>query len=85
MPSFAYIPLMYPNQIEEKVGIMEACTGIGYIVGPVVGGLLYSLGGYKAPFLFFSLFLLLGIPILYKTLLKEIATIELNGMIKFVK
>ena len=34
------------------IGYMEAVTGIGLIMGPLIGSFLYGIGGYK--FIFFS-------------------------------
>ena len=34
------------------VGYIEAVTGIGLILGPLIGSFLYAIGGYK--FIFYS-------------------------------
>ena len=42
----------YPENKDAMVGYIEAVTGIGLILGPLIGSFLYSLGGYR--FIFFS-------------------------------
>jgi MFS family permease len=49
---------------------MEISSSIGYIAGPLLGGILYQLGGYKAPFLCFSIIIIVSAPIIYKLLSK---------------
>ena len=43
--------------------MMEVGVGIGYIMGSLLGTLLYMLGGYMLPFLFCSFLYLISIPI----------------------
>ena len=42
----------FPDNKEAMVGYIEAVTGIGLILGPLLGSLLYAIGGYR--FIFFS-------------------------------
>lgn len=42
----------FPEDKDAMVGYMEAVTGIGLILGPIIGSTLYSLGGYV--FIFYS-------------------------------
>ena len=44
----------YPNHKEAIVGYIEAATGIGLILGPILGSSLYSIGGYNFLFNFFG-------------------------------
>jgi MFS family permease len=46
----------YPDHKEALVGYIEAVTGIGLIMGPLIGTLLYSLGGYAFTFYAFASF-----------------------------
>ena len=44
------------------IGYIEAVTGIGMIIGPLLGSLLYSFGGYTFTFYCFgSIFLFFGL------------------------
>ena len=42
----------FPEHKEAMVGYIEAVTGIGLILGPLLGTGLYALGGYT--FVFYS-------------------------------
>ena len=42
----------YPENKETMIGYIEAVTGIGFILGPLLGSLLFYIGGYR--FIFFS-------------------------------
>ena len=35
---------------EKHIGLIETTTGIGFLIGPVWGSLMYQIGGYAAPF-----------------------------------
>ena len=35
---------------EKHIGLIETTTGIGFLLGPVWGSVMYQLGGYPAPF-----------------------------------
>uniref|UniRef100_A0A0N4ZAN7 MFS domain-containing protein n=1 Tax=Parastrongyloides trichosuri TaxID=131310 RepID=A0A0N4ZAN7_PARTI len=41
----------FPNLMSTILGLTETGTGIGYTIGPVVGGFLYQYIGYPYPFL----------------------------------
>ena len=43
----------YPDDKETMVGLIEAFTGVGNIIGPFIGSVLYSVGGYK--FIFYAM------------------------------
>jgi MFS family permease len=42
----------YPENKESMVGYIEAVTGVGLIMGPLIGSFLFAIGGYK--FIFYS-------------------------------
>ena len=42
----------FPENKDTMVGYIEAVTGVGLILGPLIGSFLYELGGYR--FIFFS-------------------------------
>lgn len=46
----------YPDHKEALVGYIEAVTGVGLILGPLIGTALYSVGGYAFTFYAFSSF-----------------------------
>ena len=47
---------------------MEVTTGLGYMLGPLVGTLLYIIGDYSLPFYVFTGFFILSIPLATKML-----------------
>ncbi|XP_022919162.1 MFS-type transporter SLC18B1-like [Onthophagus taurus] len=48
--SFAIIAKEFPDNVATTFACLETCFGLGLIVGPTVGGLLYEVGGYTTPF-----------------------------------
>lgn len=40
-----------PDRVGAVLGMQEAARGVGMMVGPTVGGVLYGLGGFGLPFL----------------------------------
>ena len=47
----------FPDQKELIVGWVEAMTGLGLIIGPVIGSALYSWLGYANTFYIYGSFL----------------------------
>ena len=56
---FALISNIFPEETEVKLGIMETVGGVGLIMGPVIGGIFYSFGGYVFVFLVYDMLLLI--------------------------
>ena len=48
--AIAIITSHYPNEREQNLGILEGGTGLGALIGPLIGSGLYILGGYCLPF-----------------------------------
>ncbi|XP_078669060.1 MFS-type transporter SLC18B1-like [Branchiostoma floridae x Branchiostoma belcheri] len=57
--SFAIMAKEFPDNVATVLGTLEIFTGAGMMIGPPVGGALYSLGGYKVPFLVVGGFMLI--------------------------
>ena len=51
----------YDNR-EYNLGIVEAGTGLGLLLGPFFGSVAYAHGGYTAPFLMIACVYLLAFP-----------------------
>jgi multidrug resistance protein len=48
----ALVAALYPPHLRgQKMGIVMTSTGLGTIIGPVLGGTLYQFAGYAFPFL----------------------------------
>lgn len=59
--SFALISELFPDSVTFFLGLNEACTGIGVAIGPPIGGVLYSVGGFSLPFVALAMGLLPGV------------------------
>lgn len=53
-PLYAMVPIIYEDDVEKKLGIIELVCGLGFMFGPVLGSVTYSLGGYIMPFALFG-------------------------------
>ena len=40
----------YADNMGSKMGLIQTFTGLGMLSGPILGSLLYNLGGFKLPF-----------------------------------
>ena len=40
----------YPEQRQLYIALNQIVSGVGNLLGPMLGSLLYSLGGYSCPF-----------------------------------
>ena len=46
----AVMASLNPVNRERNLGIIEATVGLGILFGPVIGAILYQIGGYPTPF-----------------------------------
>ncbi|XP_044145893.1 MFS-type transporter SLC18B1-like [Bufo gargarizans] len=53
----------FPNNIATVFGSLEIFTGLGLVLGPPVGGILFQTFGYEVPFITIGCFLLLIVPV----------------------
>ena len=75
--SLAVLNSHYPEQREDIMGYFEAAVGLGFLLGPLIGAGLYSLGGFTVPFYGLSLLYILLMPLLvYVAYLVEQAEAE---------
>jgi MFS family permease len=56
--SFAIISTHFKQDREKYIGYMENASGLGLLLGPTVGSVLYKIGGYITPFLAMGKFIL---------------------------
>ena len=52
------------------IGLCEAASGIGLLMGPMIGAALYEIGGYILPFAFLASLYFLMYPLLSYTLVR---------------
>jgi len=60
--SLAIVTSIDPDNREYNLGMVEAGTGIGLLLGPFIGSVAYTHGGYVAPFLVIASLYLLAFP-----------------------
>jgi len=58
-PCYSMATNDFPERTEEIVSWVEATTGIGLIVGPILGSALYSIFGFSKTFEYYGIFLIL--------------------------
>uniref|UniRef100_UPI00358FDA4A MFS-type transporter SLC18B1 isoform X2 n=1 Tax=Myxine glutinosa TaxID=7769 RepID=UPI00358FDA4A len=61
--SFAIVAQTFPDNIATLMGTLEIFTGLGLLLGPPLGGFLYSAWGYAMPFFVLGSFLLIMVPL----------------------
>ena len=61
--TFSSISVIYPSSMQKKIGYTESVSGLGMMLGPLLGSGLYSLGGYPTPFFCFAGIFLLMFPV----------------------
>ena len=65
-PSYSFLPLYYKDRLENIIGYIEAFANFGDMLGPLIGGFFYDIGGYLAPFMFGAFICLLMIPLILR-------------------
>ncbi|CAM1291592.1 Uncharacterised protein g184 [Pycnogonum litorale] len=63
--SFTIVANDYSAHISTFAGLLEMASGLGFVIGPTVGGIIYDNIGFKAPFLLVSALLVLMFIISY--------------------
>ena len=48
--SMAIVSTHYKKGRERAIGLIEASAGVGLLIGPLFGAILYEIGGYMLPF-----------------------------------
>ncbi|KAJ7350095.1 hypothetical protein OS493_038489, partial [Desmophyllum pertusum] len=58
----------FPDNLGMASGFVETCIGVGLSLGPVLGGALYSAGGFQLPFFVIGSSMIVPIPVLFYVL-----------------
>ncbi|XP_074027066.1 MFS-type transporter SLC18B1 isoform X2 [Leptinotarsa decemlineata] len=61
--SYVFVVNTFPDSIGSVIGILETFVGLGMSAGPVLGGMLYSLGGFSMPFNVLGVAMLTVVPL----------------------
>ncbi|XP_046446178.1 MFS-type transporter SLC18B1-like [Daphnia pulex] len=57
-----YVANLFPDKISVIMGILETFIGLGFSIGPLLGGSLFTLGGLQLPFYIMGSVMLLILP-----------------------
>ncbi|CEF64355.1 MFS-type transporter SLC18B1 [Strongyloides ratti] len=69
--TFAIVTKKFPELSSSMLGLTETCAGIGFTLGPLFGGILYDVGGYKLPFFIIGLLLACNVIVSYFYIIDE--------------
>lgn len=61
---------IYKEEKERFIGYIESSAGVGLLVGPILGTIFYSLGGYMLPFVVLGLAYFIIYPLITIVLMK---------------
>ncbi|XP_046392956.1 MFS-type transporter SLC18B1-like [Ischnura elegans] len=61
--SYTFVADIFPDNMGSVMGILETFVGLGMSVGPALGGLLYSLGGFGLPFYVLGVLMMIIVPV----------------------
>ncbi|XP_048518397.1 MFS-type transporter SLC18B1 isoform X2 [Dendroctonus ponderosae] len=61
--SYVFVVNTFPENIGSVIGILETFVGLGMSTGPVLGGFLYSLGGFSLPFFVLGVAMISMVPL----------------------
>ncbi|KAI5704783.1 hypothetical protein M8J76_002683 [Diaphorina citri] len=61
--SFVYVIHLFPDNVGAVLGILETFVGLGMSIGPALGGILYSIGGFALPFYILGFLMILLVPV----------------------
>ena len=63
--SYAIVSLCFPDQQEQYIGYLQTSIGVGLLIGPAIGSVLYSLFGFSYTFLIVAAYFLSLVPVMY--------------------
>ena len=61
---------IYKEEKERFIGYIESSAGVGLLLGPILGTIFYSLGGYMLPFVVLGLAYFIIYPLITIVLMK---------------
>jgi MFS family permease len=73
---YAMTSVKYPDQIQQKIGLIEASNGAGLFIGPLLGGVIYEFTWFFMPFFIFTGLSLLMIPFMMKALTPDLDRVD---------
>ncbi|XP_069676364.1 MFS-type transporter SLC18B1-like [Periplaneta americana] len=61
--SYVFVVDIFPDNIGSVLGILETFVGLGMSIGPALGGVLYSVGGFGLPFYTLGILMVVIVPV----------------------
>lgn len=80
--STATVATHFKDNREYAIGRIQACTALGLMMGPLVGSVLFTIGGYMLPFFVFAAIFLVLYPFISYNLKNLAAIEESEGLIE---
>lgn len=68
--AYAIVAISYPDNQQKYLSILEGSTGLGCMIGPLLGANLYTLFGFDYTFHTLGICFILLSPVLYMTIPK---------------
>ena len=65
---YAIATIKYKDSLQQKLGLLEAGNGAGFLAGPLFGGIIYQLTHFSVPFFIWWILLFIQIYFLKQTL-----------------
>ena len=62
--SYAIVAITYPKDQQKYLGILEASIGVGMLLGPIVGSILYSTIGFQGTFYAIGAWFIVLVPVM---------------------
>ena len=72
--AYAMATVKYKENLQSKIGLLEAANAAGLFTGPIFGGLIYEYTFFSVPFFTFA-----GVTLIWVPFLKSVLTEELDA------
>jgi MFS family permease len=73
---YSMTSIKYPDQVQQKISLLEAANGAGLFIGPLLGGVIYQFTWFFMPFYVFTAISLMMIPFMLKTFTPDLDKID---------
>ena len=78
--SYAIVAITFPEEQQRYLGFLEASMGVGLLVGPVAGSILYSTLGFKATFFWIGVTFISLAPLLRFVIPKSVDDHDISSL-----
>jgi len=82
--AYAYVAANYPEQVMEKIAMIELFGGLGLMAGPLFGAGVYAVGGYTCVFVSLGVLFFGLVPYLWKYLPADKPYVARESTISYV-